>query len=45
MINYLSVENLTHYWGEVPLFNDITFGLNEGQKAALIARNGAGKTT
>jgi len=45
MINYLSVENLTHFWGEVPLFKNITFGLNEGQKVALIARNGAGKTT
>ena len=45
MINYLSVENLTHFWGEVPLFTNITFGLNEGQKVALIARNGAGKTT
>jgi len=45
MINYLSVENLTHYWGEIALFKDLTFGLNEGQKAALIARNGAGKTT
>jgi len=45
MINYLSVENLTHYWGEIPLFRNISFGLNEGQKAALIARNGTGKTT
>lgn len=45
MINYLSVENLTHYWGEIPLFINISFGLNEGQKAALIARNGTGKTT
>ncbi|NPA38014.1 MAG: ABC-F family ATP-binding cassette domain-containing protein [Chlorobi bacterium] len=45
MINYLSVEDLTHYWGEIPLFKNISFGLNEGQKVALIARNGAGKTT
>ncbi len=45
MINYLSVENLTHYWGEVPLFRSVSFGLSEGQKIALIARNGAGKTT
>jgi len=45
MINYLSVEGLTHFWGEIPLFRNITFGLNEGQKVALIARNGAGKTT
>ncbi len=45
MVNYLSVENLTHYWGEIPLFENISFGLSEGQKIALIARNGAGKTT
>ncbi|MCT4590395.1 MAG: ABC-F family ATP-binding cassette domain-containing protein [Carboxylicivirga sp.] len=45
MVNYLSVENLTQHWGDIRLFNNITFGLNEGQKVALIARNGAGKTT
>ncbi len=44
-MNYLSVENLSHTWGDVRLFNNISFGLSEGQKAALIARNGAGKTT
>lgn len=45
MINYLSVENLTQHWGDIRLFNNISFGLSEGQKVALIARNGAGKTT
>ncbi|MGM0375593.1 MAG: ABC-F family ATP-binding cassette domain-containing protein [Bacteroidota bacterium] len=45
MANILSVENLTHHWGDIRLFNDLTFGLDEGQKAALIARNGTGKTT
>lgn len=45
MVNYLSVENLTQNWGDVRLFDDISFGLSEGQKVALIARNGAGKTT
>lgn len=44
-MNYLSVDNLTHHWGDVRLFDNISFGLSEGQKAALIARNGAGKTT
>ena len=44
-MNYLSVENLSHHWGDTCLFNNISFGLSEGQKAALIARNGAGKTT
>lgn len=45
MANILSVENLTHSWGDIRLFNDLTFGLEEGDKAALIARNGTGKTT
>ncbi len=45
MINYLSVENVSHNWGDVVLFDDLTFGISEGQKVALIAKNGAGKTT
>ena len=45
MANILSVDNLTHHWGDIRLFDTISFGLEEGQKAALIARNGTGKTT
>lgn len=45
MANTLSVDNLTHHWGDIRLFNSISFGLEEGDKAALIARNGAGKST
>ncbi|MBP8849798.1 MAG: ABC-F family ATP-binding cassette domain-containing protein [Breznakibacter sp.] len=45
MINYLSIEGLTHHWGENALFQDLSYGINEGQKVALIAKNGAGKTT
>jgi ABC transport system ATP-binding/permease protein len=45
MANILSVENVTHHWGDIRLFSDLTFGLEEGDKAALIARNGTGKTT
>ncbi len=44
-MNYLSVENLTYHWGDICLFDNIGFGINEGQKTALIARNGTGKTT
>ncbi|GAF02989.1 ABC-F family ATP-binding cassette domain-containing protein [Saccharicrinis fermentans] len=44
-MNYLSVENLTHHWGDIQLFDDLTFGVSEGQKIGLIARNGSGKTT
>ncbi len=45
MINYLSIESLTHHWGEVALFKNLNYGIGEGQKVALIAKNGAGKTT
>lgn len=44
-MNYLSVENLSYHWGDIRLFDDICFGINEGQKTALVARNGTGKTT
>lgn len=42
---WLTVENLTRTWGEVSLFENISFGIGKGQKVALIARNGAGKST
>ena len=41
----LTVENLTKSYGDKLLFDDISFGLNTGQKTALIARNGYGKST
>ena len=44
-MNYLLVENLSKSFGEKELFHGITFGLERGQKAGLIARNGTGKTT
>lgn len=44
-MNYLSIENLTKSFGEKLLFENITFGINAGQKVALIARNGAGKSS
>ena len=44
-MHYLSVEQLTKSYGIQPLFNDITFHINEGDKVALIARNGTGKST
>lgn len=44
-MNYLSVENLTKSYGERVLFSNINFGLEKGQKTALVARNGSGKTT
>lgn len=44
-MNYLSVENLTKSYGDRILFEDITFGINKGQKVAFIAKNGTGKST
>ncbi len=44
-MNYLLVENLTKSFGIRSLFQDITFGLQKGQKVALVARNGTGKST
>ena len=41
----LTVENLTKSFGDKLLFEDISFGINAGQKTALIARNGYGKST
>lgn len=41
----LTVENLTKAFGDKMLFEDISFGINAGQKTALIARNGYGKST
>ena len=45
MITYLQVDNLSKYWGELTLFEGISFSVTEGQKVAMIAKNGAGKST
>ena len=44
-MNLLSISNLAKIGREKPLFTEVTFGLNEGDKAALIGRNGSGKST
>ena len=44
-MNYLSAENLSKSFGEQILFENLTFGLEKGDKTALIAKNGTGKTT
>jgi ABC transport system ATP-binding/permease protein len=44
-MNYLSVEELTKSYGIRVLFNQINFGIDKGQKVALIAKNGTGKST
>lgn len=42
---YLQVENLTKSFGDLVLFEQISFGIAEGQRIGLIAKNGSGKTT
>ena len=42
---YLQVENLTKSYGDRLLFDSVTFGVNEGDKIGLIAKNGTGKST
>jgi ATP-binding cassette subfamily F protein uup len=44
-MNYLSVENLTKSFGDRIIFSDLTFGIDLGQKVAIVAKNGNGKTT
>ena len=44
-MNYLSAENISKSFGDQVLFEGITFGLAKGEKTAIIARNGTGKTT
>lgn len=44
-MNILSINNLSKIGREKPLFTDVTFGLNEGEKVALIGKNGTGKST
>lgn len=44
-MNLLSINNLSKIGREKPLFAEVTFGIQEGEKAALIGRNGTGKST
>jgi len=44
-MNIVLIDQLSKSYGEKVLFEEITFGIEEGQKVALVARNGAGKST
>ncbi|QES88457.1 ABC-F family ATP-binding cassette domain-containing protein [Rhizosphaericola mali] len=44
-MHYVSVENISKSFGITPCFNNLSFNINEGEKIAIIARNGEGKTT
>ena len=45
MVSYLQVQNLTRRVGDRTLFSGLSFGIGQGHKAGLIAKNGTGKTT
>lgn len=45
MASYLQIEDLTKSYGDRILFDSITFGVNEGDKIGIIAKNGTGKST
>jgi len=44
-VSYLQVENLCKSFGDLVLYKNLSFGIAEGQRMALIAKNGTGKTT
>lgn len=44
-MHYVTVEGITKSYGEKPLFNNISFHIEEGDKIALVALNGTGKST
>jgi len=44
-MNLLSVEEISKRYGERELFSEASFGIDQGQKVALVAKNGEGKTT
>ncbi|MEI6817625.1 MAG: ATP-binding cassette domain-containing protein, partial [Bacteroidota bacterium] len=44
-MNYLTTEKLSKHYGDNPLFEDLNLSVAKGQKVALVAANGTGKTT
>ncbi len=44
-MNYLTLEKVTKTYGDKVLFKDINLHINRGDKVALVAQNGTGKTT
>ena len=44
-MNLLSVEGISKAYGERIIFEPLSFGMSKGQKIALIAKNGSGKTS
>ena len=45
LLNYLTVENISKSYGELNLFQDLSFSIHKDQKIAFVAKNGTGKTS
>lgn len=45
IMNLLSADNISKNYGDRWLFKDLSFGVNEGERVALVGKNGTGKTT
>lgn len=44
-VNYLNVENISKAYGELVLFQNLSFSIHKDQKIAFVAKNGSGKTS
>ncbi|MEM6768468.1 MAG: ATP-binding cassette domain-containing protein, partial [Bacteroidota bacterium] len=44
-MNYLSIEKISKSYADKVLFEDLSFGIDQGQKVALVGINGSGKST
>jgi len=44
-LNYLTVENISKSYGELSLFENVSFSIHKDQKIAFVAKNGSGKTS
>jgi ATP-binding cassette subfamily F protein uup len=45
IVNYLTVENIAKSYGELTLFEGVSFSIHKDQKIAFVAKNGTGKTS
>lgn len=45
LLNYLTVENISKSYGELSLFENISFSIHKDEKIAFVAKNGTGKTS
>ncbi len=44
-MNFLSVDQVSKTWHDAPVLKNVTFGIQQGEKVALVAGNGQGKST